>query len=425
MSPFRATIPLFILLLMTLAACKGPSGREQVVSSGVFTKRSSASAENGYDLEAIRQSGEIIVATISSPSTYYDYHGLEMGLHYALAQDFAALEGVGVRVVVAADTTELAHLLQAEEADVIAFPLSQNFIDSQDFIAAGYNNDGRWAVRKSSRNLARALDEWYSPEKEKALKANEENRIKRSREVVRKPKAVFLNRNHGVISEYDALFKEAAAVTGWDWRLIAAMCYQESAFDPNAKSYVGARGLMQLMPATAKELGVAPADICIPETNVRAASRYIVKLNNSFNDIRDPNERLKFTLASYNGGTLHVRDAMALTRKYGGNPSRWDDVAPYILGLQQPKYYKDPVVRHGYMIGSETANYVHSILERWRDYGGSVAVTHAPQLPGHDLDAPTDDQTKRPKEHQRRRTKFSSGTRIMTPDDPNFNQMDD
>lgn len=424
MSSLSAALPL-LLLLLTLAACKGQSGHEHTANSGVFTKRSTSNAADGYDLEAIRQSGEIIVATISSPATYYDYHGLEMGLHYALAGDFASLEGVAVRVVVAADTTELVNLLLAEEADVVAYPLSHDFIDSQELVAAGYDNGGHWAVRSSSTELAAALDDWYTPEREQAVKANEEARIKHSREVVRKPKAVFLSRDHGVISEYDALFKEAAAVTGWDWRLIAAMCYQESAFDPNAKSYVGARGLMQLMPATAKELGVPQGDICIPETNVRAAARYIVQLNKSFNDVRDPNERLKFTLASYNGGTLHIRDAMALARKYGGNPARWDDVAPYILGLQQPKYYKDPVVRHGYMIGSETAGYVQSILERWRDYGGSVAVTHAPQLPTDELNASPGDAQKRPQEHQRRHTRFSSGARVMTPDDPNFNQMDD
>lgn len=423
-SPCLRIFPL-LLLLLTLAACKGQVRHESNVSSGVFSKRPAATSESGYDLEAIRQSGEIIVATISSPTTYYDYHGLEMGLHYALAQDFASLEGVGVRVVVAADTTELVSILTAEEADLIAYPLSQDFIESQNLVAAGYDNRGHWAVRSSAKELADALDAWYTPERENAVKANEEARIKHSREVVRKPKAVFLSRDHGVISEYDALFKEAAAVTGWDWRLIAAMCYQESGFDPNAKSYVGARGLMQLMPATAKELGVPQSDICIPETNVRAASRYIVKLNKSFNDIRDPNERLKFTLASYNGGTLHIRDAMALARKYGADPARWDNVAPYVLGLQQPKYYKDPVVRHGYMIGSETAGYVQSILERWRDYGGSVAITHAPQLPAADLNTPAGEQAKRPEVRQRRRTRFSSNTRIMTPDDPDFNQMED
>lgn len=423
-SILRIAIP-FILLLLTLAACKGQNNREQTVSSGVFTKRSAPNAGEGYDLEAIRQSGEIIVATISSPATYYDYHGLEMGLHYALAQDFATLEGVGVRVVVAADTTELADLLLTEEADVIAYPLSQDYIDNQGLLAAGYDNRGHWAVRNNSTELAEALNDWYTPEKEQAVAASEKARIKHSREVVRKPKAVFLSRDHGVISEYDALFKEASAVTGWDWRLIAAMCYQESAFDPNAKSYVGARGLMQLMPATAKELGVPQGDICIPETNVRAAARYIVKLYNTFNDVRDPSERLKFTLASYNGGTLHIRDAMALARKYGGNPARWDDVAPYVLGLQQPKYYKDPVVRHGYMIGSETANYVQNILERWRDYGGSVAITHAPQLPVSGLESQGGEQAKRPEEHRRRHTKFSSGAHVMTPDDPRFNQMED
>lgn len=427
MSIRPAATPL-LLLMLTLAACKGQTGRDHTISSGVFTKRTAPDDADAYDLEAIRQSGEIIVATISSPTTYYDYHGVEMGLHYALAQDFAALQGVALRVVVAADTTELAALLLSDEADLAAYPLTRDFIDAQGLIAAGYDHGAQWAVRHAATHLAAALDEWYTTDREKTVKASEEARSRHSREVVRKPKALFLSRDHGVISEYDALFKEAAAVTGWDWRLIAAMCYQESAFDPAAQSYVGARGLMQLMPATAEELGVAQSDVCIPETNVRAAARYIVKLSKTFSDVRDPTERLKFTLASYNGGALHIRDAMALARKYGADPTRWDDVAPYVLGLQQPRYYKDPVVRHGYMIGSETANYVQNILERWRDYGGSIAVTHAPQLP------PDPDGQARPEDparhtttttRPRRHTRFSSGARIMTPDDPQFNQMED
>lgn len=390
----------------------------------MFDKRQNDDSDEG-DLGEIRRSGELIVATISSPTTYYDYHGLELGLHYALAQDFAALEGVSVRVVVKSDTTELANALLNGEADLVAYPLSTAYIQDQGLSAAGFQGDGSWAVRSSSTALVEALNDWYTPDLEHNIEANEQQRVQKSRQVTRKAQAVYLSRAQGVISVYDALFKEASAVTGWDWRLIAAMCYQESAFDPNAKSYAGARGLMQLMPATASDLGVPAGDICQPEANVRAAARYIVQLINTFNDIRDMNERLKFVLASYNGGARHIRDAMALAKKYGGNPNRWDDVAPYVLGLQQPRYYKDPVVKYGYMVGSETANYVHSILERWRDYGGNVAVTHAPQLPSDNPSANSSSPTPSSAPPPRRRNKYSSGTTIMSPDDPAFNQMND
>lgn len=109
-----------------------------------------------------------------------------------------------------------------------------------------------------------------------------------------------------------------------------------------------------------------------PEENIATAARYIRFLSNHFNDIRNRAERINFVLAAYNGGFAHIRDAMALTRKYGGDPTSWKDVGPYVLRLSQPQYYRDPVVKNGYMIGSETYNYVNSVTERWRRYGGSV-----------------------------------------------------
>ena len=111
---------------------------------------------------------------------------------------------------------------------------------------------------------------------------------------------------------------------------------------------------------------------------------------------------------------------MALARKYGKNAQNWDEVAPYILGLQKPEYYRDPIVKHGYMIGSETAGYVQSILTRWRSYGGNVMLTRAPALPenGAMNGAPTNNSS-----IPIHKNKFSSGTRILSPDDPEFNQM--
>ncbi len=386
--------------------------------SSIFAKKKVVTDGN-YDLESIRKGGELIIATISGPETYYDYRGLSMGLQYALASNFAGSEGVIVRVEVAKDSTALVDMLKKGEVDMIAYPLSDSYLKEQGLVPAGYSKKGSWAVRSNAKDLALALDDWYEEGMEEKVKKEEVERVKQSRHVTRHAQSVFLSRERGVISIYDNLFKEAQSVTGWDWRLIAAQCYQESAFDPNARSYVGAQGLMQIMPSTAKGLGLTPAEVWQPEKNVNAAARCIVGLTNNLKDVQDPNERLKFVLASYNGGLGHVRDAMALARKYGRNPQRWDDVAPYILGLQTPQYYRDPVVKHGYMIGSETAGYVHNILLRWQEYGGRVAITHAPQLPGASGSSNNSSSSQRT-----RPNRYSSGTKILSADDPSFNQMD-
>ncbi|MDE7086214.1 MAG: tail length tape measure protein, partial [Prevotella sp.] len=105
-----------------------------------------------------------------------------------------------------------------------------------------------------------------------------------------------------------------------------------------------------------------------------AAVNYVGELERIFADIREHAERSKFVLAAYNGGHFHIRDAMALARKDGHNPQRWHDVEPYVLGLSRPEYYNDPVVRYGYMRGSETVDYVRKIHERWNGYRGVKTV---------------------------------------------------
>lgn len=219
-------------------------------------------------------------------------------------------------------------------------------------------------------------DSAYSEEAVTIRRVNHSWQLRQERH--RTVRAPYINKEKGIISTYDNLFKSAAAQTGWDWRLIAAQCYQESGFDPNARSGAGALGLMQLMPATAREMGLAQNEIHNPSANIAAAARYIRLLSKLFSDIRDHEERIHFVLAAYNGGHNHVRDAMALCRKYGGSPQHWHDVSRYILGLQQPRYYRDPVVKHGYMIGSETASYVSSVIQRARQYGANLSAVSLP-----------------------------------------------
>lgn len=417
------TYPILLALLLLLG-CNSKKEERSAMSSAF--ERNALSAQREYDLEDIRRGGELIVATLSGPDTYYEYHGMPMGMQYAMVENFAEEEGLKIRMELATDTTTLLSLLEKGEADIIALPISIAQLKAAGLRAAGVFNKVRqtsWAVRPSSGELAQALNDWFADGVEVNIRKIEANRTKMRRQVKRRAQAVYLSKARGIISIYDELFKQASATVGWDWRLIAAQCYQESAFDPNAQSWAGAQGLMQLMPATARELGVAPHEVNHPETNVMAGARYLRKLTSTFSDVRDANERIKFVLAAYNGGALHVRDAMALARKYGKNPYSWNDVSVYILGLQSPKYYRDPVVKYGYMIGSETASYVQSIFERWQGYGGNVALVGMPSS----VSPPTAPSSSHPAENAQtapvKRNKYSSGVRILSPDDPEFHQM--
>ena len=125
------------------------------------------------------------------------------------------------------------------------------------------------------------------------------------------------------------------------------------------------------MPATAAHLGLAEDKIFDGYENIAAAARYLRELDGHFSDIRSGQERIKFVLAAYNGGPGHVRDAMALTRKYGRNPHLWSEVSEYLLKLSNAKYYRDPLVKYGYMISSGTggghmAEELAALGRRWK-----------------------------------------------------------
>ncbi|MCX4330659.1 MAG: transglycosylase SLT domain-containing protein [Muribaculaceae bacterium] len=163
--------------------------------------------------------------------------------------------------------------------------------------------------------------------------------------------------------KYDKLFKRYAPTINWDWRMLAAQAYTESRFNPKARSFAGARGLMQIMPRTGRSYGLRNAND--PEQSVRAAVSYLDDLNRMFESkVPDADERKKFILASYNAGQGHIFDAMRLAEKIGLDPQKWDDnVEKTVLMLANPQHYNDNVVKYGYLRGRETFDYVDRILK--------------------------------------------------------------
>ena len=315
--------------------------------------------DDSFDLDDIQMNGELIALTLTGPETYYDYRGRHLGAQYLMAQRFADKLGVSLRMEVCRDTAEMRQRLANGEADLICYPLTKK--------GTG------WIIGDDKDELKQELEAWYKPGMLEEVK-KEEDFLLSSRSVKRRIFSPMLNRAGGIISHYDAYFQRYASTIRWDWRLLAAQCYQESTFDPQARSWAGACGLMQIMPSTADHLGLSRANIFNPEQNIAAAVKYLDELEHSFSDIRERSERTKFVLAAYNGGHFHIRDAMALAQKNGRNPYHWHEVEPFVLGLSTPQYYNDPVVKNGYMRGSETVDYVRKIQERWNGYRGVKTV---------------------------------------------------
>lgn len=170
------------------------------------------------------------------------------------------------------------------------------------------------------------------------------------------------------LSSYDSLFQAYADTIGWDWKLLAAVAYVESKFDTAATSAVGAQGLMQLMPRTARAMGVPEGKERDPAESVRAATHYFVYLNRLFRRIPE-SERIHFILASYNAGFGHIQDAMRLADKYGYNRHVWNDNVETFLRLKSDSiYYTDSLCRNGRFIGTETTLFVRKVRHKYSEY---------------------------------------------------------
>lgn len=225
-----------------------------------------------------------------------------------------------------------------------------------------------WAVRNNSPELTAAINRWLAGLKRQPTFNVLYNKYHRNtRFFSQRVTSEFFSLTGNKISPYDSLIQAGAATLGWDWRLLASQIYQESQFDPKARSWAGAHGLMQLMPQTARQFGTTRRDD--PVENIAAGVRYIQWLENYWSAIPDSLQRVKFILASYNAGQGHVEDARNLARKFDRNPDVWDDqVAEFMLKKSQERYFNDPVVQFGYCRGEEPVNYVNEILERYNHY---------------------------------------------------------
>jgi membrane-bound lytic murein transglycosylase F len=216
--------------------------------------------------------------------------------------------------------------------------------------------------------LQAALNHWILQEK----KTPEFNYLYKKyfenpRSFNRRVRSEFYSLSRGQISPYDSLIKARASELGWDWKLLASQVYQESRFNPEATAWTGARGLMQLMPATGEELNVQNA--YDPDESLRAGVRYLKQLSTYFLNVPDSLQRIKFTLAAYNCGLGHVQDAQRLAEERGLDPNCWDrNTDQMVLGLSYPKNYNDAVVRYGYLRGVEPYRYVRQIFERYSHY---------------------------------------------------------
>lgn len=270
-------------------------------------------------------------------------------------------------------------LFQMLESGKIDYTIVDENLSS--FVLADYVNlDGKtpvsftqniaWATNLYNKKLNDTINYWLNnilPRREKAHIYNKY--FKWVKKANKKAKSSYSLTAGGQFSPYDDEIKLQASNIGWDWKLLASLIYQESNFDPNAKSWTGATGLMQVVPKTASEYTEIDTLLANPQSNLAIGAKHLAKqqkywLKNGLDSL----ESIPFSLASYNVGIGHILDAQRLAAKYNKSAKNWGEVSLYLAKLSEPSVYQDQVVRHGYCRGKEPVQYVNQILSRYQHY---------------------------------------------------------
>ncbi len=215
-----------------------------------------------------------------------------------------------------------------------------------------------WAVKKGEGTLLNAINDFFNTIKtdgtfQRVYRAYYGNSEVFDRFEIDK----FHERIRTRLPRYEESIKRSAKKYGFDWRLIAAVIYQESQFDPEARSHRGVRGLMQLTDLTAKEVGVT--DRLDPEQSIMGGVKYLKNLYQRY-DTAKGLDRILLTLASYNVGPRHISNAQRIARKKGLKPYKWLSLEQTLPLLCQEEYLK--LNKFGYCRGTEPVRYVNRIL---------------------------------------------------------------
>jgi membrane-bound lytic murein transglycosylase F len=223
-----------------------------------------------------------------------------------------------------------------------------------------------WVVRESNPQLLKELNVFIDKEYRSLFYNMAYKKYFKAPKGVAKLKRGRLDFiDSGSLSPYDDTVKIFAEKYNFEWRLLVAQMYQESRFDPDAESWAGAVGLFQVMPRTARELGYK--DLRNPQIGIEAGVKYLSWTWQRFSKSLTVRDRLWFSLAAYNAGIGHVRDARKLARQEGLNPNRWfGHVEKAMLLLSKREYAAK--ARYGYVRGQEPVNYVRDIRNRFNAY---------------------------------------------------------
>ncbi len=239
----------------------------------------------------------------------------------------------------------------------------------------GSDQDMVWFLPpgKNTTRLLQLIDDFLAGlQEDGTLERLREEHFGHSDGVSRISSHTFTRNMHTRLPPHRQMIRSVAREYQMDWRLLAAIAYQESHWNPSATSPTGVRGMMMLTLPTAREMEVS--NRLDPRESLRGGARYLKNIKRRLpGDIYEP-DRTWLALAAYNIGMGHLEDARVLTERHGGDPHLWQDVMQYLPLLQKPGHYQ--TVRYGFARGQEAVTYVQNIrhyysILQWQDIQGN------------------------------------------------------
>ena len=307
-------------------------------------------------------SGRNIVCGIDLGDDMKGGHGLETGFAYEILKAFADAHNCNISVI--ADGKDINYVDSLKHGRVDLLIVHHEDIDDSGSIMLSdpMNGCSAWAMKNGSAGEIREINAWLShytgtPEFE-ALK----KRFFRSYNPMKRAEKNVIT---DTVSPYDDLLKQYAAELGWDWRMLAAVVYQESKFSINSRSYRGATGLMQVMPRTGRLYNID--NLTDPQQNLIAGTNHLKRLQRLYRKCdMTHDERIRFTLAAYNAGEGRIMDCRKLAKAQRYDENKWSDVVKVIPMMREDSILTDENVKLGKFQGVETIAYVDNIMDIYK-----------------------------------------------------------
>lgn len=287
---------------------------------------------------------------------------LVVGYNYHLLQKYAESNGQTIEIGIRMGDASYVDSLIAGSIDILAVPFIDSLDMADDSLTASFPIDSMtvWLMRKDDMaemdRLNSWIAQWHESDEYEAVRNSFLHRF-----------SAFRSRRRDCISPYDELIRSHSDSLGWDWRLLAAIIYQESRFHIEARSRRGAAGLMQMMPSTAARYGIEdPLD---PEANIEAGARLLGNLLHRYRNVAaDKEEQYKYALAAYNAGIGRVDDILNLARYREIDTGYWENVVAVIPEMSDEALKDTGAVRLGPFKGTETIAYVNRVLDIYREF---------------------------------------------------------